>query len=65
MNDIHFGPGVSLEVRSRAALSLLSHRQREIVKSHPDALVHQLRYPPLQPVGEGRWMFWIPERSAA
>jgi hypothetical protein len=57
---IDFGPGVSLGARSRASLSLLSHKQREQAKQS-GYWQYEPRYRPLQPVGEGRWMFWIPE----
>lgn len=57
--NTHFGPGVSLKARSRVTLSLLSHNQRKQAKQ--GAWNYEPRYPPLTPVGEGRWMFWMPE----
>lgn len=40
--------------------ALLSQKQRMQAKQF-GAWNYEPRYRPLQPVGEGRWMFWIPE----
>lgn len=39
--------------------ALLSHNQRK--QARQGAWNYEPRYPPLTPVGEGRWMFWMPE----